>query len=97
MIGSGPAELTAAIARAKNGARVTLDEAHATLGGRTRTTSDPYLANDGTHAFYSDGAPWRWLARTRAAPAVRGARHAGAQRAALADAAWPQTTSSSKP
>jgi phytoene dehydrogenase-like protein len=62
VIGGGLAGLTAAIAAAERGARVTLHEAHATLGGRARTTEPPYLANDGTHAFYSDGAPWRWLA-----------------------------------
>lgn len=39
---------------------MTLHEAHASLGGRARSTPSPYIANDGTHAFY-DGAPWRWL------------------------------------
>ncbi|MFC6929315.1 hypothetical protein ACFQHO_02405 [Actinomadura yumaensis] len=38
-----------------------LHEAHSHLGGRARSTDGPYIANDGAHAFYADGAPWRWL------------------------------------
>ncbi|MFB4295878.1 FAD-dependent oxidoreductase [Actinomadura sp. NTSP31] len=72
IIGGGIAGLTAAIACAERGADVVLHEAHATLGGRARSTASPYIANDGTHAFYSDGAPWRWLAaRGLAGPAAR--------------------------
>lgn len=63
VVGGGLAGLTAAIACAETGARVTLYEAHRTLGGRARSTEPPYVANDGTHAFYSDGEPFRWLAR----------------------------------
>ncbi|BCP14276.1 hypothetical protein [Mycobacterium paraintracellulare] len=38
-----------------------LHEAHGVLGRRARSSPAPYIANDGTHAFY-DGPPWRWLA-----------------------------------
>ncbi|MFD8529615.1 NAD(P)-binding protein [Streptosporangium canum] len=62
IVGGGLAGLTAAIACAEGGARVTVHEAHRTLGGRARSTAAPYIANDGTHVFYSDGAPWRWMA-----------------------------------
>ncbi|WP_433242092.1 NAD(P)-binding protein [Streptosporangium sp. CA-135522] len=62
IIGGGLAGLTAAIACAEGGARVTVHEAHRTLGGRARSTAAPYVANDGTHVFYSDGEPWRWMA-----------------------------------
>ena len=61
VVGGGLAGLTAAIACAEHGATVDLLEAHTTLGGRARTTAGPYLANDGPHAFYSDGEPFRWL------------------------------------
>lgn len=61
VVGGGLAGLTAAIACAEYGASVVLHEAHSALGGRARSTAAPYIANDGTHAFY-DGPPWRWLA-----------------------------------
>lgn len=71
IVGGGLAGLTAAISCAERGAQVVLHEAHAALGGRARSTPAPYVANDGTHAFY-DGAPWRWLAaRNLTAPAER--------------------------
>ncbi|MDH2428174.1 FAD-dependent oxidoreductase [Sphaerisporangium sp. TRM90804] len=63
VVGGGLAGLTAAIACAEGGARVTLHEAHHTLGGRARSTTGPYVANDGTHVFYSDGERYRWLDR----------------------------------
>ncbi|WP_061297264.1 phytoene desaturase family protein [Herbidospora cretacea] len=63
IIGGGLAGLTAAIACAEEGAGVVLHEAHQTLGGRARSTAAPYVANDGTHVLYSDGAPFRWLDR----------------------------------
>ncbi|MFC4604358.1 FAD-dependent oxidoreductase [Rhodococcus kronopolitis] len=63
VIGGGLAGLTAAIACAEAGALVTLHEAHATLGGRARATTGPYLAHDGAHVFYADGPHWRWLDR----------------------------------
>jgi phytoene dehydrogenase-like protein len=65
VVGGGLAGLTAAIACAEHGATVDLLEAHTTLGGRARTTAGPYLANDGPHAFYSDGEPFRWLSLRR--------------------------------
>jgi phytoene dehydrogenase-like protein len=65
IVGGGLAGLTAAIACAEGGLAVTLHEAHHELGGRARSTAGPYVANDGTHVFYSDGAPFRWLARRR--------------------------------
>lgn len=71
VVGGGIAGLTAAIACAERGRAVTLHEAHARLGGRARSTPEPYIANDGTHAFYI-GAPWRWLAaRNLVQPAAR--------------------------
>ena len=71
VIGGGLAGLTAAISCAEQGAHVVLHEAHSTLGGRARSTPAPYIANDGTHAFY-DGAPWKWLsARKLVHPAQR--------------------------
>jgi hypothetical protein len=60
IIGGGLAGLTAAISCAERGATVTVHEAHAALGGRARSSPPPYVANDGTHAFY-EGEPWRWL------------------------------------
>ncbi|MFD4180374.1 NAD(P)-binding protein, partial [Rhodococcus sp. NPDC058514] len=63
VIGGGLAGLTAAIACAEAGARVTLHEAHATLGGRARATAGPYVAHDGAHVFYADGPHWTWLKR----------------------------------
>lgn len=61
IVGGGLAGLTAAIACAEHGAAVTLHESHHHLGGRARSTDGPYIANDGTHAFYSDGEPFGWL------------------------------------
>ena len=65
IVGGGLAGLTAAIACAEGGLDVTLYEAHRTAGGRARSTAEPYVANDGTHVFYADGAPFRWLAKRR--------------------------------
>lgn len=61
VVGGGLAGLTASIACAEAGARVTLHDAHATLGGRGRATASPYIAHEGPHVFYADGAHWRWL------------------------------------
>ncbi|TVS84458.1 FAD-dependent oxidoreductase [Mycobacterium helveticum] len=60
VVGGGLAGLTAAIACAERGAVVTVHEAHSALGGRAKSSPAPYVANDGTHAFYQ-GEPWRWL------------------------------------
>ncbi|MES5821653.1 NAD(P)-binding protein [Streptomyces sp. RG80] len=61
VIGGGLAGLTAAVTAAEAGAKVTVHEAHHTLGGRARTAEGPYRTNDGPHAFYSGGPHWSWL------------------------------------
>ncbi|MFI1421954.1 FAD-dependent oxidoreductase [Streptomyces sp. NPDC020731] len=61
VIGGGFAGLTAAITAAEAGAKVTVHEAHHTLGGRARTTEGPYRTNDGPHALYNGGPHWTWL------------------------------------
>jgi phytoene dehydrogenase-like protein len=61
VIGGGFAGLTAAITAAESGARVSLYEAHHTLGGRARTSDGPYRTNDGPHALYNRGPHWTWL------------------------------------
>ncbi|MDX3643067.1 FAD-dependent oxidoreductase [Streptomyces sp. MB09-02B] len=63
VIGGGFAGLTAAITAAEAGARVTLHEAHHTLGGRARTAEGPYRTNEGPHALYNGGPHWTWLAQ----------------------------------
>jgi phytoene dehydrogenase-like protein len=63
VVGGGLAGLTAAVACAEAGAQVTLHEAHQTLGGRAQSTEPPFVANDGTHVFYSDGESFCWLQR----------------------------------
>lgn len=72
IVGGGLAGLVAAITSAERGATVTLYEAGAELGGRARSTRPPFVANDGPHAVYDDGATWRWLnERGLAQPAAR--------------------------
>ncbi|MDT7580695.1 MAG: hypothetical protein QOK35_1959, partial [Pseudonocardiales bacterium] len=61
IVGAGLAGLTAAIACAEAGAEVVVHEAHATVGGRARTTEPPWLFHEGPHVFYADGPHWRWL------------------------------------
>jgi phytoene dehydrogenase-like protein len=61
VVGGGFAGLTAAIAAAEAGARVTVHEAHHTLGGRARTADAPYRTNEGPHALYNGGPHWSWL------------------------------------
>ncbi|MEW2551178.1 phytoene desaturase family protein [Streptomyces zhihengii] len=61
VVGGGLAGLTAAVTAAESGARVTLYEAHHTLGGRARTAEGPYRTNEGPHALYSGGPLWTWL------------------------------------
>ncbi|MFE0736595.1 NAD(P)-binding protein [Streptomyces sp. NPDC058855] len=61
IVGGGFAGLTAAITAAEAGARVTLHEAHRTLGGRARTADGPYRTNEGPHALYNGGPHWTWL------------------------------------
>ncbi|MGC5564075.1 NAD(P)-binding protein [Streptomyces sp. FR-108] len=61
IIGGGFAGLTAAITAAEAGAKVTVYEAHHTLGGRARTAEGPYKTNEGPHALYKHGPHWTWL------------------------------------
>lgn len=61
VIGGGFAGLTAAVTAAEAGAKVTVFEAHHTLGGRARTADGPYRTNDGPHALYNGGPHWTWL------------------------------------
>ncbi|MGW0500771.1 NAD(P)-binding protein [Streptomyces sp. NPDC003007] len=61
VIGGGFAGLTAAITAAEAGAKVTVHEAHHTLGGRARTAEAPYRTNEGPHALYNGGPHWAWL------------------------------------
>lgn len=61
VIGGGLAGLTAAITAAEAGAKVTLYEAHHTLGGRARTAEGPYRTNDGPHTLHGGGPHWTWL------------------------------------
>ncbi|MCQ4210355.1 NAD(P)-binding protein [Streptomyces longispororuber] len=63
VIGGGFAGLTAAVTAAEAGARVTLYEAHHTLGGRARTAEAPYRTHEGPHALYNGGPHWTWLRR----------------------------------
>ncbi len=61
VVGGGFAGLTAAITAAEAGAKVTVYEAHHTLGGRARTSPGPYRTNEGPHALYDRGPHWAWL------------------------------------
>jgi phytoene dehydrogenase-like protein len=99
IIGGGLAGLTAAVACAEAGADVVLHEAHTTLGGRARTTAEPWIAHEGPHAFYADGPHWHWLVERdlvgpavtvplRAAPAIR-FHHDGRLRRTLPAALLP--------
>ncbi|MFE9398375.1 phytoene desaturase family protein [Streptomyces flavidovirens] len=80
VIGGGVAGLTAAITAAESGAKVTLYEAHDTLGGRARTAEGPYKTNEGPHALYNGGPLWAWLKQrdllgpVMAVPPLEGAR-----------------------
>ncbi|MGW0465847.1 NAD(P)-binding protein [Streptomyces sp. NPDC003027] len=61
VVGGGFAGLTAALTAAEAGTKVTLHEAHETLGGRARTAEGPYRTNEGPHALYNGGPHWSWL------------------------------------
>jgi phytoene dehydrogenase-like protein len=61
IVGAGLAGLTAAISCAEAGADVVVHEAHATPGGRARTSPPPWIAHDGPHVFYADGPHWQWF------------------------------------
>src|SRR5664279_4706950 len=73
IVGGGLGGLTAAVAAAEAGWTVALFEARAELGGRARTTADPFRANWGPHVVYSDGPLWRWLDDRNLTHGVRGA------------------------
>ena len=55
IVGGGLAGLVAAVEAASQGAEVRLYEAHETLGGRARTSAEPYIAHEGPHVVYADG------------------------------------------
>ncbi|MFI2212116.1 FAD-dependent oxidoreductase [Streptomyces sp. NPDC020141] len=90
IVGGGFAGLTAAIAAAESGFKVTLYESHRAPGGRARTADGPYRTNEGPHALYRGGPHWTWLAGRNligplaAIPPLEGARfrfrHGGALR-----------------
>jgi phytoene dehydrogenase-like protein len=61
VVGGGFAGLTAAITAAEAGAKVTVYEAHHTLGGPPPPAEGPYKTNEGPHALYSGGPHWAWL------------------------------------
>jgi putative NAD(P)-binding protein len=78
VIGGGLAGLSAAISCAEGGAKVSLLEAHETLGGRARSDEGPFKANLGPHALYQDGPLWQWLAERNLLPAHVGPPLGGA-------------------
>ncbi len=77
IVGGGLAGLTAAITCAEGGASVSLLEAHATLGGRARSSDGPYKANFGPHALYKDGPFWSWMLERKVLPKYAGLPLAG--------------------
>ncbi len=77
VVGGGIAGLTAAIACAEGGAGVRLIEAHASVGGRARSSEGDYKANFGPHALYKDGPFWRWMADRKLLPRHTGVPLAG--------------------
>lgn len=68
IVGGGLAGLVAAVEAASQGAEVRLYEAHETLGGRARTSAEPYIAHEGPHVVYADGPMWSWLGRLQLRP-----------------------------
>ncbi len=72
IVGGGLAGLVAAIecAQKRDALDVRLLEAHATLGGRARSTDGDFHANFGPHVIYTDGALWQWLGAHNLRPPV---------------------------
>lgn len=60
IVGGGLAGLVAAVECAERNVSVRLFEARSELGGRATTTSGPFAANYGPHAFYT-GPMWDWF------------------------------------
>ena len=65
IVGGGLGGLVAAITAAEAGARVTLFEAHRSLGGRWRMVDGPHRAHEGPHVVYGDGPLFAWLLERR--------------------------------
>lgn len=61
VVGGGIAGLVAAVTVRESGGSSCLLERRSCLGGRSRSTTSPYIANWGPHAIYADGRLWRWL------------------------------------
>lgn len=59
--GGGMAGLVAAVTAAREGAPVTLYEAHGMTGGRARSSHGEFVADLGGHAVYNDGDMYKWL------------------------------------
>jgi hypothetical protein len=70
VVGGGIAGLVASIACAEGGAPVRLLEAHATLGGRGRSSDGPFVANFGPHVLYANGELWRFMRERELLPPV---------------------------
>ena len=72
VVGGGIAGLVAALTAAEAGASVELHEAHDELGGRGRSSGEPYVANFGPHALYRTRPHWIWLRERGLLPATAG-------------------------
>lgn len=80
IVGGGIAGLIAAVELARGGAKVTVFEAAAELGGRARTRhQDGFSLNQGPHAVYAKGALHRTLKRLGIAVAGQKANPAAPQ------------------
>lgn len=71
VVGGGLAGLVAAVSAAEAGTGVDLYEAHRFLGGRARSTPEPFVANLGPHVLYADGPFWAWLKEHDLLPTYR--------------------------
>jgi phytoene dehydrogenase-like protein len=77
VVGGGLAGLVAAIECASTGKRVNLLEARERCGGRARSSSPPYIADEGPHAFYPPGPFWAWLKDHNLLPPTTSPRRRG--------------------